>query len=103
MSVRSLWKRQCDSTKNRPGRLYDWVAGGCVKKLELLVKQIRRSKRDETIPLRQTVIDCRIDGPEVITAGLNASPQDSHKLAILIPVRSRQGGAQSGRVEEIEP
>ena len=40
-----------------------------VKKLELFVKQIGRSNRDETVPLRQTIIDCRIDYPEVILTG----------------------------------
>jgi hypothetical protein len=97
------WKRQRDSSKEHPLGLYGRVVEVGVEKLELLVKQIRRSNGDETIPLRQTVIDRRIDGPEVSATGLNNAGRNSLKPAVLIPVRCRQEGAQSGRVEKIDP
>ena len=66
---RSLRERQRDPREDRPGRLDRRVVEVDLEEVELLVEQIRRSHRDETVPLRQTVGDRRIDGPEVIATG----------------------------------
>ena len=88
-----LRKRQCESHKKRPDQLNRWVVHVDLEELELLVEEICRSNGDDTIPLRQTVTDRRIDGPEVIATGPNDSViEESLKRAVLIPVRGRQGG-----------
>src|SRR5262245_2798274 len=88
IACQSLWQRQGDSTKDYPAGLYAGIVNVRVKKLELFVKKIGRSNRDETVPLRQTVSDPCIDCPEVICTRGKLSPSKSlPKRAILIEVR----------------
>src|SRR5918998_784496 len=85
---RSLWERQRDPREDRPGRLDRRVVEVDLKEIELLVEQIHRSNRDETIPLRQTVRDRRIEGPELVAAGPkgNSGVTEGRERAVLIPV-----------------
>jgi hypothetical protein len=98
-----LWQRQRHSTKDYPAGLDAWIIYVRVKKLELSVKKIRRSSRDETVPLWQTIIEGYIADPEGITAGLFLPVRPSQRLAILIEIRCPQGGTQAGRMEQADP
>ena len=93
------WQR--NSTEERPGRLYHWVCDVRIEKSEVLVEQVGRAERDETVASRQPVIDRGIDGPKVIVTRLEL-PRKSLEIPVLIPVRRRQHGAQATGVEEIE-
>src|SRR5438128_4620943 len=103
MVCRSLWKRQGDSTKERSSRLYVCVVKVWIKELKLFVKKIGRSYCDETVPLRQTVVDGHINCPEVVATVPNGIDGGySPKFAVLIEVCGGQKGTQSERMEKMD-
>ena len=101
---RLLWKRHCDPREKHPIWLYTCIVKVIVKKLELFVKKISYSNCDKTIPLWQSVIDCCINCPEVITAMSNGiSGGESSEVTALIEVCDGQHGAHSRRVKKVDP
>ena len=68
MAFPVLWDRQCNLGEEKSPRLYAIVVKVCVCIFEILVKKIRRSDRNEPLPLGQSVTDRCIEKPEAVIA-----------------------------------